>query len=207
MRYPNIIFLSFLVLLSLLGCKAQKPNLNYMNEIGYKVINEGYTGNNDTIYFKAFTSRQYDSTYIAEIDDLLVIDGVGRNYREIGYKKIDSINALSEISDTRKSNLIDSIGRIDLTPKVRDFLGKKDLNIMASMANRKMKWDQQSLNRLKVTKDKKSVKISFPLFNGDNTIALLFEEGQNVLTAKFFKKRVGDEKWKFYCSGTIWRAD
>ncbi|GGW47912.1 hypothetical protein GCM10007383_34960 [Arenibacter certesii] len=168
----------------------------------YSEIITGHRDNNKELYYKAYTDKDYGSEFIKRMDNEVKISFVNTESYDIGVRKIDSINAIDELSVLSKKIKTDSIVRKYIEPKVSDFLDHEDLQSMAEWSNQKLNFKKLDIKDVLFSLQFNR-QISVPVFNKDRTIAFFLERAYNELEANFF--RYSEEKgWEFYCSGTLW---
>jgi hypothetical protein len=173
----------------------------------YKVINSILVHNpNNTIkiYERSYISKEYNANFIRdEVYHLFVSYASGTDIYQTNVKRYKAIESSEEIPIERKRVLLDSINQ-NLKLSVPNFLSERDGDFMATTADKKLKWNPQSLtSKISLTNDTKAIRISVPVFNQDHTISAYFLGSPNGLELIFCKKDEAGE-WYRFAESLVW---
>lgn len=180
LRKTIVLSILSLNLNSCLSSKLVKPQENEM----YKVINSTLVLNPSNpmkIYERSYISKQYNANFIREeVYHLFVSYAYSTEIYQTNAKSSKAIDSSEEIPVERKRVILDSIN-INLKLSVSDFLSEKDRDYMSTMADKKLKWNPQSLtSNISLTNDTKAIRISVPVLIKTTRFPLTFWEVQTV---------------------------
>ncbi len=188
---------------SCLSSKLVTPQENEM----YKVINSTLVLNPSNpmkIYERSYIGKEYNANFIRdEVYNIFVSYAYSTEIYQTNAKSSKAIESSEEISVERKRVLLDSIN-LNLKLSVSDFLSERDRDYMSKMADKKLKWNPQSLtSKISLTNDTKAIRISVPVFNQDHTISAYFLGSPNGLELIFCKKDEAGE-WYRFAESLVW---
>jgi hypothetical protein len=199
-------FLNTVILILCFSCKSQ--NSLPKDEIkDIKLIVSALASRSEMkIYKKSFSDEYYNSSLIDSIGEVTIITANAQINLKVKEIK-DSLRLTEKYSYSEIDSISNILTQSFLNPVVKGFLAKEDLKKMKNtFVDRPIIWSKKILDNIEVTNDKNDLIISVPVFNIDNSIALVFVNYTSSISMEFYEKKA-ENVWVWKGGEMLFRAD
>lgn len=192
-KINNLIF-SILVLIVCTSCKSQ--NILQHDEIeNIKSVLEAFGNANEEkvrVFKKSFKDDYYNSEFISSIGQEIIINTNRDDLNKVGKIK-DSLNHRRIYSSFEVDSITNVLTKSLLNIPVSSILNNKDLEkIKNTYLDDSIHWHKKMFENTIVTNNKSDTSVSVPVFNIDNSVALLYVRHNTSLSIEFYEKEVGN---------------
>ena len=194
MKKINNVMFSILVLIVCTSCKSQ--NILQNHEIkNIKSVLEAFSNANEEkirVFKKSLKDVYYNSEFISSIGQELIINTNRDDLNKVGKIK-DSLNHRRIYSSFEVDSITNVLTKSVLNIPVSSILSNKDLEkIKNTYLDDSIRWHKKMFENTIVTNNKSDTSVSVPVFNIDNSLALLYVQHNTSLSIEFYEKEVGN---------------
>ncbi|QWX84343.1 hypothetical protein H0I23_01430 [Cellulophaga sp. HaHaR_3_176] len=185
---------SILVFIVCTSCKSQ--NILQHNEIeNIKSVLEAFGNSNEEkvrVFKKSFKDDYYNSAFISTIGQELIINTNRDDLNKVREIK-DSLNHRRIYSSFEVDSITNVLTKSLLNIPVSAILNDKDLEKMKNTyLDDSIHWHKKLFENTIVTNNKSDTSVSVPVFNIDNSLALLYVQHNASLSLEFYEKKDGN---------------
>ncbi|MGI0105366.1 hypothetical protein [Salinimicrobium sp. WS361] len=129
----------------------------------------------------------------------LIIDNYSENYMQRWLKKIDSLTNL--VASHKRDSAVTIINEKFKINTEKLFTEDDRYYMLSQIEQKNIKWKKIALTPLHLTKSKKAIKASIPIFTKDHQLAIIFVTMPGFEGLEVYKKLPAG--WEFYFGSTL----